>query len=208
MERRFAASAIILAGGRSSRIGRDKSRLTLAGKALAQRAVDFLKNYFVELIYVTNQPQNIPWCDNLIVVEDEVPYQGPLGGILAGLQVSDSQANFVIGIDMPFFNLDIIHLLLDQGEQYDVVVPRLAGGYEPLYAVYAKKCLPVIRKHLKKGDFRTVSFYDDVKVYTVSEERLRQLDPDLKVFFNINTLADYQKAKEIKREIEADEADK
>ncbi len=204
---KFSASVIVLAGGRSSRIGRDKSQLLFDGKALAQRAVDFLKDYFVEIIYVTNQPRKAPWSENLVVVEDEVPYQGPLGGILAGLQASDNRTNFVIGIDMPFFNIDILKVLLSRAEQNDVVVPRLVGGYEPLYAVYSKSCLPVIRQHLERGDFRTVSFYNDVKVLAISEDRLRDIDPDLRAFFNINTLDDYRKAIEIKRDLELNETD-
>lgn len=204
---KFAASVIILAGGRSSRLGRDKSRLILGGKTLAQRDVDIFKNYFSEIIYVTNQPQNISWSENLIVVEDEVPYQGPLGGILAGLQVSDNPTNFVIGIDMPFINISLIDALLSRAGQNDVVVPRLSGGFEPLYAVYAKKCLPVIRKHLKTGDFRTVSFYNDVKVFTMPEDKIREIDPELRTFFNINTLDDYEKAKVIESSIKPNETD-
>lgn len=194
---RWKAGGIILAGGRSSRIGRDKSRLEFGGVELAQRTVDFIGDRFSEVIFVTNQPQTVPWRDDLIVVQDEVPFQGPLGGILAGLQTSDYNLNFLIGVDMPFLNEKLIAALMTYDAAADAVVPRLEGGLEPLHAVYSKNCLPAIRSRLKRGDYRMASFLEDVSLIEVGEAELRLADPELLAFFNVNTLDDYESAKMI-----------
>lgn len=197
MNEKLAASGIILAGGRSSRIGRDKGLLALGGIVLGQRTVDFLKDIFNEIIFVTNQPQSVPWADGLVVVQDEVPFQGPLGGISAGLQVSEYSLNFVVATDMPFLSRPLIYYLMNRTKEADIVVPKLSGGFEPLHAVYSKNCLPAIVDHLRRGDNRMVSFYEDVEVACVGESELRKYDPELLSFFNVNTWEDYEKAQDI-----------
>lgn len=191
-------SCIILAGGKSSRMGKDKGQLILGEELLAEKGVNYLKQYFEEVIFVTNHPEKAPWSESLIVVEDEVPYQGPLGGILAGLQVSSHFYNFVVAYDMPFLNPQLIFYLLSLArEGIDVVVPKLKRGLEPLHGIYSKNCIIPIRKQLKKGDFRIISFFDKVKVKLVEEAELKKVDPSLSAFFNINTWEDYRKAQEI-----------
>lgn len=199
MSEKLAASGIILAGGRSSRIGRDKGRLAIGGIDIAQRAVDLIEAIFSEVVFVTNQPRSVPWTEDLVIVEDEIPYQGPLGGISAGLQRSEHFINFVVAVDMPFLSESLIRFLIEAADEADVVVPQVAGRYEPLHAVYSKNCLSAIRTRLKKGDFRTVSFFDEVNVAVVGEDKLRHYDPELLAFFNINTWDDYRKAEEIYR---------
>lgn len=190
-------SGIVLAGGLSTRIGQDKGRLELGGVPLAERALQRLASLFEEIIYVTNDPMTAPASDAVKVAGDEIPHLGPLGGILAGLKASRAPRAFVVGYDMPFVSPALVRLLIAADPGADIVVPVSAGRFEPLHAVYSRGCIPVIAERLDAGDRRIVSLYDRVKVTAVEEAQLREVDPDLRSFFNVNTLADLERAAEM-----------
>lgn len=197
MNKTTDVSAIVLGGGLSTRIGRDKGGLILDGKPLALRALEALGELFEELIYVINDPMAAPAFAKIKLAKDDVPHLGPLGGILAGLKVSKAPRAFVVGYDMPFVSPELVRFLVDYDVDADVVVPVTGGRYEPLHAVYSRRCIPVIADRLAAGKRQITGFFDKVKVVTVDETAVRKIDPALRSFFNINTPDDLQRAKDL-----------
>jgi len=191
------ASGIILAGGKGSRINKNKALITLPdGKALIQRSISVLKDLFTEILIVANQTE--PYEDfGVQVVEDLMKGMGPLGGIFTGLAYSTSHFNFVIGCDMPFPQPGLIELLLEKCGDYDVVIPEASGEVEPLFAVYSKSCLPAILNRLQERDLKVRNILAKLKVRKIEEGEINRVDPERLSFFNINTDEDLQKAQAI-----------
>ncbi|UCB53263.1 MAG: molybdenum cofactor guanylyltransferase [Candidatus Zixiibacteriota bacterium] len=189
------ASGIILAGGKGSRINKNKALITLPdGKALIQRTIGVLKGIFTEILIVANQRETYKGL-GVQVVEDLIEGKGPLGGILTGLAYSTSQFNFVIGCDMPFPQPGLIELLLQKCVDQDVVIPAAGGEVEPLFAVYSKSCLPVIVGHVQKQDLKVRSILTELRVLKIEQKRIDGVDPERLSFFNINTDDDLKKAR-------------
>lgn len=195
------ASGIILAGGKGSRINKNKALITFPdGKPLIQRSIRVLKGLFTEILIVANQRE--PYENfGLQVVEDLIKDSGPLGGIFTGLSYSTSHFNFVIGCDMPFPQPGLIRLLLEKRGDYDVVIPEAAGEVEPLFAVYSKKCLPVILHRLHERDLKVRSILTELKVRKIEEKKIDRIDPRHLSFININTEADLKNAGSLLQEI-------
>jgi molybdopterin-guanine dinucleotide biosynthesis protein A len=188
------ASGIILAGGKGSRIKRNKALITLPdGKPLIQRSIGVLRDIFTEILIVANQRETYKDF-GVRIVEDLIKGKGPLGGILTGLAYSTSYLNFVIGCDMPFPQPALIRLLLERRSGYDVVIPEAGGEVEPLFAMYSKSCLPVIMDHLQKGELRVRRVLTELRVRKVGEEEIESVDPERLSFFNVNTDKDLKKA--------------
>lgn len=198
--------AIILGGGRSSRIGRDKCVLEINGNPVLKIVLGKLKPLFEEIILVTNTAELFDRDSEFKIATDEIPYQGPLGGILAGLSASSYKYNLVVACDMPFLNTDLIRFLFDELSDADVIVPCSQKGIEPLHSVYSKNCLPAIREKLRCGEKRVISFFDEVKIAYVDEERVKRFDPQYLSFFNINTLEDWKLAQKIFASLDADKS--
>ncbi len=201
-------AAIVLGGGRSTRIGRDKGQLKLDHRSLFEIVTAKLKLMFDHIIVVTNTPEQFVPHHGFQIVTDEVPYQGPLGGILAGLVVSPKEYNLVIAYDMPFLNPDLITFLFTQIAAADVVIPCSEKGMEPLCAVYSRKCIKAIRGTMQNGNKRVVSFFGQVKVEYVPKETVAEIDPDYLSFFNVNTEHDWKRARQIHESLKGqDETD-
>jgi len=195
------ASAIILAGGKNIRMGRNKALIQLAsGKTILQNTLNILQDTFSQIIIVTNRKK--PYLEfNVQTVEDLIKDTGPLGGIFTGLCYSTSYYNFVIGCDMPFPQIDLIKLLLEKCGDQDVVVPEIGGEVEPLFAVYSKNCLPLILNHLLQNDLKIRRVLGELRVKRVGEKEVDKVDPKHLSFFNINTEEDLKKAQVLMTEI-------
>ena len=191
------AGGIILVGGKGSRINKNKALITLPdGKALIQKSISVLKEFFTEILIVANQRE--PYEDfGVRVVEDLIKGKGPLGGIFTGLSYSTSHFNFVTGCDMPFPQPGLIKLLLEKCGDHDVVIPEAAGEVEPLFAVYSKRCLPVILHRLQERDLKVRNILARLKVRKIEEGEINRVDLERLSFFNINTEEDLQKAQAI-----------
>ena len=188
------ATGIILAGGRGSRINRNKALITLPdGKALIQRSIGVLKGIFAEVLIVANRKE-LYRDFGVRVVEDLIKGAGPLGGIFAGLHYSSSHVNFVIGCDMPFPQPGLIRLLVEECGDHDVVIPQAGGEVEPLFAIYTKNCLPVISDHLQRSDLKVRSILTELRVRRVEEREIERVDPERLSFFNVNNPEDLKRA--------------
>jgi molybdopterin-guanine dinucleotide biosynthesis protein A len=126
-----------------------------------------------------------------MIVTDLIDLRSSLTGIYSGLFHSPASHAFVTGGDMPFLKKDLVALIMEYLEPgWDVVVPVTAAGYQPLAAVYSRRCLPVMARQLARKRCKVSAIFSEVRVKEVPETRLREVDPELVSFFNINTPAD------------------
>lgn len=188
-------TAIILAGGRSSRMGTPKALLPFAGEPLIVQIARRLKPLFPEIVVVAAPGQPLPALPGRIV-HDEDAYQGPVGGIYYGLRAIADDFAFVTSCDAPFASTALILELLRLRTGHDVVVPRWEGRLQPLFAVYRTTVLPALEEQLRAGELRPVSLFEKVRTHIVDDEHLRRFDPDGNSFINMNTPGDYAAALE------------
>lgn len=185
------ATGVILAGGKSSRMGRNKAFLDFKGRSIIEHTIDLFKPLFPEVILVTNTP--VKYANlGIKVVTDIFPHKGPLGGIYTALFYSSYDYSFIASCDMPFLKRELIRFLIDMKDGFDVIVPKLKDGHEPLHAVYSKRCLKPMEAMIKEGDLRIIGFYREVKVREVSEDELAPFNQEPSSFININTPEDYE----------------
>lgn len=186
-------SAIILAGGKSSRMGRPKAMLPFGGEPLIVQVVRRLELLFPDIVVVAAPGQDLPELP-VTLVRDQVAYQGPVGGICYGLGACNSPAAFATSCDVPFLSLPLVSHLTSRLPEHDVVVPYWEGRFQPLHAVYRRSVLPLLQGQLERGELRPVFLYDKVRTLKVEEEEVRAFDPDGSSFFNMNTPEDYSAA--------------
>jgi molybdopterin-guanine dinucleotide biosynthesis protein A len=192
------SAAIILAGGKNTRISRNKAFIQLpTGESILQNILNVLQKIFPEIIIVTNHRQaylkfGVP------VVEDLIKESGPLGGIFTGLCFSASKRSFVVACDMPFIKPALITLLLRESTNWDLVIPEVSGKVEPLFAVYSKDCIPVMFEHLKEQNLKMRDILDRLRAKRIGVDQINRLDPQHLSFFNINTEEDLKRAESLK----------
>ena len=186
-------SAIVLAGGKSSRMGRPKAMLPFGGEPLIVQVIGRLKPLFPDIVVVAAPGQELPDLPATLV-RDEVAYQGPVGGIRYGLEACRSGAAFVTSCDVPFLSVSLVAHLAGRLPGHDVVVPRWEGRLQPLHAVYRRSVVPLLQQQLQRGELRPVSLYDKVRTLKVEEEEIRTVDPEGSSFFNMNTPEEYDRA--------------
>lgn len=190
-------TGIILAGGRSSRMGRDKSLLPWQGSDLMHTVISKVGQACDDIVLVSNQARNLIYKD-VRVVADIISEMGPLGGIHAGLTYAKHPLAFVTACDMPYAVPQAISFLLQEAtDEWDVVIPACGEFFEPMCCVYRKTCLPAIETLLNQGRRRIVDFFPLIRLKTIDVEIFRQFDPELKLFTNINTADEYQRALQI-----------
>jgi molybdopterin-guanine dinucleotide biosynthesis protein A len=195
-------TAIILAGGKSSRLGRSKALQVIEGKNLIQWVIDRLATLSTEIIISTAHGEAIP-CSSTIkikTVADTYPGKGPLTGIYSGLMASSSSRAIVVSCDTPFLSVSLLEYMARICSIFDVVVPRISNKLEPLCAVYSKNCLIPIRGLLEQDERRIRKLYSMVKVKYVEEDEINRFDPNRLSFFNINSQADLDKARKLAAE--------
>ena len=184
-------SAIVLCGGKSSRMGFDKAFLRIEDETLVERQVQLLSGRFKKVILVTNSPGRYKSRGRVKVVTDIVRGLGPLGGLYTGLQNSGSEYNLVAACDMPFINLNLAAYMAGSiKEGFQAVVPYYKKRYQPLFAVYSRDCLEKIREALAGNKLKLARLLGELKVRKVIMKELVKFgDPE--VFFrNINTPRD------------------
>lgn len=189
----LTAAAIVLAGGKSTRMGKNKALLEIKEQRMLEGIVSKLTGHFSEIIISANDSAYEDL--GIKTVRDIYTDCGPLGGIHAGLRESRHHVNFLIACDMPFVNIELANYMVNVSEGYDAVVPKMGEYYQPLFAVYTKNCLPVIEKKLEQGRNKITSFYHDVKLKFVEVDEIERYGNKETIFFNVNTPADLEAAK-------------
>ena len=191
------ASAIVVAGGLSRRLGQDKRRLRLWGEdqpSLLEHTVQVVGQLCSDVVVVLNDPQ--AWAGlPARLVPDVYADGGALGGIYAGLAAVEREYALAVAADMPFLNPDLLGALLAHPRDYDVLVPRSLQpgsarnelGVEPLHAIYSKACLAPMRATLDSGRRQIAAFFPLVRVVYVEPDETRRYDPTGRSLLNINT---------------------
>jgi len=181
------ATAIILAGGRSARMGTEKALLPVLGKTLIQHVADQLIPNFDEVLVSANDPDRFAFL-GLPVVLDSQPDQGPLRGIASGLAAARNDTCFVVACDIPDIDMPLVRRMLAQIEGCSGVVPSLGNGlFEPLFAVYSRDVSSVACRILDTGERRIAALFSDLQFRF----------PDLsshpsRTLANLNRIEDYE----------------
>ncbi len=186
-------TAVILAGGKSSRMGQAKALLIFDGEPLITHIARTLQRMFADIVVVAAPQQELPALPGRLT-RDEVAYQGPVGGIYYGLRVAGGEFCFVTSCDAPFLNPALIVYLTAQLPGYDVVVPYWEERYQPLHAVYRKSLLPLLKEQLERGELRPIYLFDKIRTRRIDAEEIKPFDPEGLSFLNMNTPQDYQAA--------------
>lgn len=185
-------TAIILAGGKSRRMGLNKAFLKYGSTTFIEHQIAMLRNIFDEILLSANDANAYTHL-KLPMVSDVLPERGPLSGICAGLSRAKSSHAFVIACDMPFINEKLILYLQSLIGDYDVVVPQTNRGLEPMHAFYSRNCIQPIYRCLEDGRLRIVDFFSEVNVKIVGETEFAGLDASLQSLINMNTPDEYKK---------------
>ena len=186
-------TAVILTGGKSSRMGRPKALLPFGNEPLIAHLVRQLERKFKLVVVVAAPDQELPPLPAK-VVRDEVAYQGPVGGIYYGLRAAIGTGAFVTSCDAAFLSLPLISFLTSQMLNHDVVVPYWQDRFQPLHAVYRTSVAPLLKEQLERGELRPIFLYDRVRTRKVDEQEIRRFDPEGLSFFNMNAPDDYAQA--------------
>jgi len=186
--KREEATLIILAGGEGKRMGFPKHELPMGETSILERIHQRLGDLFVETI-VAGRGISSP-NQQIRIAEDGYSERAALVGIHAGLAASQTDLTFVIACDMPYVKSGLVFHLLAAAADVDVVVPVIRGYYEPLCAVYRTTCLRPIARSIEGGIMKIIHFYPEVRVREITEQEIREFDPNLRSFVNLNTPTD------------------
>ena len=193
-----AIAGIVLAGGRSRRMGSDKASLVFDGETLLQRTVSALAAVVDEIIVVrapgTVLPSIAAPCP-LRDVEDPVEGEGPLVGIARGLEAVRAPIAIVVGVDMPFLQPPLLRLLAERvlaGSRW--VLPIAGGRPQPLCSAFATDALDVLRAHIEAGDRAPMAVAADLHMTRLTEDEWSVADPDGLSFLDVDTPEDFAAA--------------
>ena len=191
-------TGVILSGGLNTRFsGKNKAFVSVGGKRIIDRLLEVFTELFDDLILVTNHPEEFLQWD-LTIVTDIFDLRSSLTGIHTGLFYANNPYAFFSACDTPFLNKDLVGILIEQIEpKIDIIMPQTAAGFEPLCAIYSKRCLNPAEDHLKAKKLKIQWALRSSRTKTISEKELRRVDPELISFFNINTPQDLARAEEM-----------
>jgi molybdenum cofactor guanylyltransferase len=178
-------------------MGQPKALLDFGGVALLTRVVSELKHRFDEIVIVAAPvSEEFPRIEipGLKLVHDETPFAGPLDALRRGLDALDQEIAFACSCDLPLLNAEVAARLVAMLDDFDAVIPEVGGKFQPLHAVYRKRCASATEALVTRGEKRLSAIVDAVNAKRIGEGELRKIDPELRSFFNVNTPEEYRKA--------------
>jgi molybdenum cofactor guanylyltransferase len=190
----------ILVGGYGSRMGGvDKAALELDGKPLLEHVLGAVSPFAAEIFVVSNDDRLVG-DSRFTVLHDPEPHAGVLPALLTALDAATSPLLLLLACDMPFVNREVVQHLLTLAASHDAVMPYVQSFPQAMHAVYrVAPCRVAVRNLLEdeNGGRRMISFLDDVNTIRVGEDEIRQIDPEIRSFFNVNTPYDLEAARHI-----------
>ena len=194
----FPCTGVILSGGLNTRFdGAHKAFIRVGGRRIIDRLYEIFSDLFDEIILVTNHPEQFLNLD-LTIVTDIFDLRSSLTGIHAGLFYMKNPYAFFSACDTPFLKKELVEILVEQIEQkIDIIMPETTAGFEPLCAIYSKRCLKPAEDHLKANKLKIQWAFRSNRIKNIPENQLRSVDPELRSFFNINTPQDLARAEEM-----------
>jgi molybdopterin-guanine dinucleotide biosynthesis protein A len=187
-EEKSKVSGFILAGGKSSRMGTDKSLLSIQNVPLLKRMIDLIDPFCFN-VAVSGQNQEYS-VFNVDLIPDLFDGCGPIAGLYSSLKYSSTEWNLIVSVDVPFVNEELISLLLAGAVRCDCVIPQHESGIEPLIAVYNKSSIPVIEEMIYSGDFKLMNLLTKLNTKYLDCNSLILKYP--RIFLNLNRLEDFQ----------------
>jgi molybdopterin-guanine dinucleotide biosynthesis protein A len=185
MKKQNDISAIILAGGKSSRMKGNKALLPVCGFTIIEKISRTIEPYFKEILIGTQSPELFTFLPYRVVVDERLNV-GPLVGILSCLRLSSNEINFVIACDIPEINLSFLEKMIFCARDYDIVIPYSGKNkFEPLFAMYCKRCIPKIEELLQQNTRKISPLFQMCRTKYLSME-------NTKWFYNLNSLENYQ----------------
>lgn len=191
-------SGIVLCGGKSKRMGKNKALLKLDDKYLIMHVLELLSSFSKELIISTNS-SDLAFLQ-VKLVSDEFQEIGPIAGILSALKQIKTDKAIILSCDTPFINESIIKYMLESSINYDVVLPVFKDYLQPMTGVFDKKIIPIIEKEIESGNYIPPKIFEKTNLNKLKiDKTIKGWHKDL--FFNVNSPEDYEKAKRIIKEI-------
>lgn len=189
-------TGILLAGGKSRRMGEDKRHLSVGDRTLLERSLSALRAVFHRVIIVIAQDSPALTAD-VPVLRDLIPHCGSLGGLYTGLKRAETDYVFVVACDMPFLHSGTIRWFTQLKGDWDIVMAKLQNGLHPMHALYGRRCLPVIEDMIRMGDLKIqgMATHPSLRVRILTQDDLREIDTEAQGFLNVNTPADLEAAR-------------
>lgn len=189
-------TGVLLAGGKSRRMGQDKRLLSVGDETLYTRSLSVLRAIFERVVVVIAQDSPLVASD-APVLRDVIPHCGSLGGLYTGLKEARTQWVFAVACDMPFLDPATIRHFVELKGQADVVMAKLQNRFQPMHALYHRNCLPIMESLIHAQDFKIHRLADHpaLRVRVVTPEELSRLDPEGRSFYNVNTPDDLAAAR-------------
>lgn len=190
-------TGVILAGGKSRRMGEDKRFLLVGEATLMDRTVSVMTKLFPEVLIIIAQDSAPLTVDGCRVYRDLIADCGSLGGLYTGLAQAANERIFVVACDMPFLTPDMIRWFVARDSSADIVMAQLPDGLQPLHAVYGKKAVPVLERMAIAHELkiRRIASDPSLRVTVVSPTEWGERDPLARSFRNVNTPADLEAAR-------------
>ena len=183
-------------------MGRDKGLVPLAGRPMIEHIIEKVKGIGDEIIITTNDQEAYQYLGYRIASDDD-PGAGALTGLHTALSAAESDTVFVTACDMPFLNKALIEHLISLASKADAVVPIVQDRFQPLHAVYGREnCLKAIQSAIAKDEKRAISFYPSIEVLEIEGKEISKYGDVERIFFNVNTPSDLEKAEAMIREKE------
>jgi len=177
-------TAIILAGGKSSRMGQDKGLMFLDEKPMVQYIIDTVKPLVQEIIISSNNKEYEQF--GYPVFQDLIKSKGPLAGIYTGLNHSKSDKNIVISCDVPYVSKELINLLIEQSEGSQITIPEKEGKTHQLIGVFSKSCSESFKNAIENNELKAKTVFEKLNLNIVDANQFEN-----KIFTNINTKDDF-----------------
>lgn len=189
-------TGILLAGGKSRRMGEDKRFLLVGEQSLFERTLAVLQSIFQTVCVVIAQ-DSPPLEAEVPVFRDLVAGCGSLGGLYTGLKQAHTEYVFVVACDMPFLNPILVRYMVSLRDKTDIVMVRLEQGLQPTHALYSRRCLPVMEGmlHARQLKIQDLATHQSLHTRLVAESELRKIDHEGLSFINVNTPADLDAAR-------------
>jgi len=189
-------TGVLLAGGKSRRMGEDKRFLSVGEETLFARSLAVLRSVF-ETVFVVIAQDSPELQSDAPVLRDLIPDCGSLGGLYTGLKHAKTPYVFVVACDMPFLNPATVRYVVEAKGDYDVIMAELQNGLHPMHALYHRQCLPVMEALIKVRDLKIQRLAADraLRVHLITQAELEAIDPHGRSFYNVNTPSDLEAAR-------------
>jgi molybdopterin-guanine dinucleotide biosynthesis protein A len=205
------ASAIILAGGQSRRMGKPKAALMFGNRTILERLLGELRGCFDDVLVIAAPEQSEPFpiehllgaaAPSVRLLRDLAAYQGAAQALARGIAAAAHDVAFACSCDLPLLRAEVARALHGMLNGYDGVIPNLDAKPQPLCAVYRRSVAAWIEKQLAAGERRLTRITAQIRAYRPGDRQLREIDPDLHSFINVNAPEDFKRALAILQSLE------